>query len=470
MRRGVTEWKRVPWPLWVYSAVVVAEATWLEVGLHGPVLPRVIFPFVMLAWLFFLLKGVRWVWIVAVGLSILAFVPDVISGSLGWQGVALGLVSPVLLLLPVTRRYFVDHGGGALSPGRGSAKSLRQRTLGVAAGKIQQLAARAAADPNAPIANGWFVFYLALVVVVLGIVESVVYSWHHGSGHGNVFVDVLWHVTRVVDSVLQLALIVLLVIWGSRWFGRRREKGGSWSTTSSDLKVWDGAAAGAWIKPRLGGKFGAVTLQVPKGYEAYARIFHPASDPNGNPVRWAEVAKAAGTVAHREMQWHAILGLSEPGESHGSDEDGAAGGPVWAGNDPSTGGMDIDGLGALCEILVAHTTDPSHCYFGLCTIESWQDSFSADELKPLLKLPMERDHVVLAGPLSAVDQITRGRPDLIWPADHTWFVVSEVDFDSTLVGGSAELIKAIVDSPELEAWQVEPTDSLAVDADKVNRR
>jgi hypothetical protein len=59
-------------------------------------------------------------------------------------------------------------------------------------------------------------------------------------------------------------------------------------------------------------------------------------------------------------------------------------------------------------------------------------------------------------------------PNLIWPADRSWFVVSEVDFDSTLVGGSAELIKAIVESPALEAWQVEPTDSLAFDADKIN--
>jgi hypothetical protein len=59
-------------------------------------------------------------------------------------------------------------------------------------------------------------------------------------------------------------------------------------------------------------------------------------------------------------------------------------------------------------------------------------------------------------------------PNLIWPADHSWFVASEVDFDSTLVGGSAELVETIVQCPALEAWQVEPTDSLAIDADKIN--
>jgi hypothetical protein len=268
-----------------------------------------------------------------------------------------------------------------------------------------------------------------------------------------------------------------------------------------DLKVTDGASAGAWIKPGLGGEFGAVTLQVPKGYEAYARVFHPASDADGNPVRWAEVADTLGTTAHREMQWHAVLGLSGPDELCGSYEPDTAIGSKWAGHDPPTGAMNLDTIDALYEILAGHTTEPSHCYFGLCTIQSWLDSFSADELKPLLKLPRGRDHIVLAGPLAAVDQIVRDgskpspgvatfvfwrsndgpppkpspadwkwreAPNLIWPADRTWLVASEVDFDSTLVGGSAKLIEAIVQSSKLEAWQVEPTDSLAADADYLN--
>jgi hypothetical protein len=268
---------------------------------------------------------------------------------------------------------------------------------------------------------------------------------------------------------------------------------------AKDLKVTDGAVAGAWIEPRLEGEIGTVSSQVPKGFEAYARVFHPASDPDGNQVRWAAVADALGTTAHREMQWHALIGL--PGPFNFNDS-------KWPGGDPPTGSMDVPTFDALCEILATHTADPVHCFFGLCTIESWLDSFSPDELKPLLKLPMGRDHIVLTGPLAAIDQIVRDwskggpgsatftftsmvegpspepteppsqtsqfdrtrreAPHLIWPADHTWLVVSEVDFDSTLVGGSGELIEAIVDSPEVEAWQVESTDSLAYDADKIN--
>ncbi|HEY7456971.1 MAG TPA: hypothetical protein VH703_06815 [Solirubrobacterales bacterium] len=269
---------------------------------------------------------------------------------------------------------------------------------------------------------------------------------------------------------------------------------------SDTLKITDGPVAGGWIRPRLGGEFGAVTLQVPSDFEAYARIFHPASDPNGEPVSWADVAKACGTTPHREMQWHAVLGLVDADELRCSYEPGDGSEVKWAGSDPPIGAMDIDTLDALCKILATHTVDPADCFFGLCTIQNWEESFSADELQPLLELPDGRDHIVLAGPLFAVDQITfdwsktnsiqvafavgkddgpppeldscelpwREAPNLIWPADRSWLVASEVDFDSTLIGGSAELIEAIVQSPALEAWQVEPTDSLAADADEIN--
>ena len=172
----------------------------------------------------------------------------------------------------------------------------------------------------------------------------------------------------------------------------------------------------------------------------------------------------------------------------------------WAGSDPPIGAMDIETLDALCEILAVHTIDPTHCLFGLCTIHSWLDSFPAEKLRPLLELPYDRNHIVLTGPLSAVDQIVydwstpgslqmtfgprkneeappkpnsseflrREAPNLIWPADHSWLAASEVDFDSTLVGGTSGLIETILQSPALEAWQVEPTDSLAIDSDKIN--
>ena len=106
-----------------------------------------------------------------------------------------------------------------------------------------------------------------------------------------------------------------------------------------DLNVTDGASAGAWIRPRLGGEFGAVTLQVPKDYEAYARVLHPARDSERNPVSWAEVADALGRTAHREMQWHALVGSSDSFNFTGSK---------WAGGSPSRGRIDHPTLDSLC--------------------------------------------------------------------------------------------------------------------------
>jgi hypothetical protein len=56
----------------------------------------------------------------------------------------------------------------------------------------------------------------------------------------------------------------------------------------------------------------------------------------------------------------------------------------------------------------------------------------------------------------------------MWPGDRAWFVASEIDFDSTLVGGSAGLIEAILETPELDAWPLGPDDSLTYDADRIN--
>jgi hypothetical protein len=101
----------VPWPLWIFSAPALYSAILIEVETRGQVPAKVLFAFLALAWLYFLLKGVRWVWIATVGIAVLGFVPDLILGSLRWQGVALSLIGLMLLLLPVTQRYFI--GGSA---------------------------------------------------------------------------------------------------------------------------------------------------------------------------------------------------------------------------------------------------------------------------------------------------------------------------------------------------------------------
>lgn len=111
-------------------------------------------------------------------------------------------------------------------PSLESYKSLSQRTLETAARRVQRLAASAAGDPNAPIANGLFIFYLAIAFVALAIVVEAVREWHHGAGEGSIFVDVLWRVTWIASTVYEVVLIMLLAIWVYRRFQYRKKEPG----------------------------------------------------------------------------------------------------------------------------------------------------------------------------------------------------------------------------------------------------
>jgi hypothetical protein len=111
--------------------------------------------------------------------------------------------------------------------------------------------------------------------------------------------------------------------------------------------------------------------------------------------------------------------------------------------------------------------------------------------EPLLELP-DREFAVLNGPLSAAGSLgievlggevehapqnsslrylTRAiwkPPNLIWPPDQRWYVCSEIDFDSTLIGCTHELASEILKSDQLESLVVRPGDSLCADGDDVN--
>lgn len=60
-------------------------------------------------------------------------------------------------------------------------------------------------------------------------------------------------------------------------------------------------------------------------------------------------------------------------------------------------------------------------------------------------------------------------PSIVWPGDRAWVWVTEVDYDSTIVGGSAELIQALASDPHLEALEIVAGTALTYDSDDVNR-
>jgi hypothetical protein len=87
---------------------------------------------------------------------------------------------------------------------------------------------------------------------------------------------------------------------------------------AGDYQAAPGTAAADWIVAGLQEPGQSVLSVVPAGFEAYARIFHPAGrDDEPGPVRWRDVAAANGRAAHPGMQWPSITGLHPFGEQDG---------------------------------------------------------------------------------------------------------------------------------------------------------
>jgi hypothetical protein len=88
-----------------------------------------------------------------------------------------------------------------------------------------------------------------------------------------------------------------------------------------------------------------------------------------------------------------------------------------------------------------------------------------------LVLP-EREFIVYRGSISSLLTPDGGpivvAPSLLWADDRSWYLNSEFDLDSTLLGGSEELVKAVAESPDLETAIVLPSDSMGQGADQLN--
>jgi hypothetical protein len=243
----------------------------------------------------------------------------------------------------------------------------------------------------------------------------------------------------------------------------------------------------SWIGPRLSARFGTVTRTVPAGFEAYARIFHPVDPAGPAPLRWSAVAAAHGRIMHSLAQYSRI---SDPAPGHRTP-------PALADlQPPDAGELDPACLRTLCDLLAAHQATSARCWFAVADLRAGGNSivsfsegaapkalrpapasWQLDPAAPRFTLP-HREYYLYTGPVGDAARIGRWitddwflphSPNLFWPGNQHWCVATELDFDSTLVGGSIDLITQLTGHPDLEAWPVEPGDSLAWDGDTINR-
>lgn len=203
---------------------------------------------------------------------------------------------------------------------------------------------------------------------------------------------------------------------------------------------------------------------VPGGFEAYLRILHRPRTADGTATRWSRVAADRGRPLTGSTAWEQLADPTLTPPAHGR--------------------LDADGLTALSGVLAATNAGPFVAAFWT----GW-DSLRTDAraAKAIRKGRHTRigDHDFL---LYSFTQVDIGRtlwrespgfgwasgrgvsPGYLWPADHRWCLVSDVDADWTVLGGSAALIAEVARLNALETVSVYPGMELGGDAEPERRR
>lgn len=276
--------------------------------------------------------------------------------------------------------------------------------------------------------------------------------------------------------------------------------GGSWREHLAAIRPDADPADADWWDVEWGpGTPPAVGFLIPRGFEAYARVLHPARDREGHSVRWATVAEESGTTLHPEAQWHRLAGGRE------YDPRGEGAEPRrWPGDEPALGRLERPLLEALAEHLGRHTTTPHGSVvafwvgYGIWP-PAWHDApttrrpvresylfrRTVDAVPTLcaetpavayaLGTPTGTSVVVGGPPLTADEEFEMWAPhqwqspSAWWPVDRAWATSNDTDLDSTLVGGSRALVDDLLADDRLEVlpWPVDG--SLWSDADTINR-
>ena len=212
------------------------------------------------------------------------------------------------------------------------------------------------------------------------------------------------------------------------------------------LVIQGDPARAAWIGPLLVPGSFKVQMTVPRGFDAYARVFFPfpgaAIVADGEVagqelITWTEMARRNGRTAHALMEAETIL--AGPA---GDDYPGAGPGSLAGGQ-----------FDALLPILTRHTSSPDSWFllwdgFGNLNERAFNDH------GPKIRHPM-RDYYLLRGPHHSY----AGFPDdpgYWWPQDRAWCVVTDTDFDWAYVAGSAACINEVLAVPVIDAYATAP--------------
>lgn len=219
-----------------------------------------------------------------------------------------------------------------------------------------------------------------------------------------------------------------------------------------------------------------VSSLVPVGYGSYTRILHPAENQGGREVTWREVAAEHGGTCVPTSSFSAAMGMN----ARSSD---------WAGLEPEVGKLPLvqlrrlmstladlssstqrcwsavwDGYGVLPERIRRHVAlrRPGRAYIvfqtALMDVAALSYELANDDLPP--SLGWDGAETVRVGDDVQVRRLTAQSPNVWWSSDGTWWIATEVDADSTIVGGPVNLGRALRATASLECLPLTVNDEL----------
>ena len=234
-----------------------------------------------------------------------------------------------------------------------------------------------------------------------------------------------------------------------------------------DVELLTDTTSAHWVASRLapwGHHVVRVASFMPDGFEAYARVFHPAGGRGGasRGLRWAEVAARLSTSLHPEVQFQELAGPEA--EQH----------PTLGDIQPLSGSLPLTLLHSMVGVLEQRTDEEQLCWFAIWDGNGawWKGAHSTlttdgsrhdpidDERDAILRSTprvhtQHRDYFLMRGRLASVVGLYNAAgdqsPALWWPDSRAWLVSTEVDAFSTYVGGPAQLIGELLRSDEIEA-------------------
>ena len=240
--------------------------------------------------------------------------------------------------------------------------------------------------------------------------------------------------------------------------------------------------AAEWIAERLA-PFAAwqVGSIVPRGFEAYVRVFHPTGE--GEQRRtWRQLADRYGRVMHAHAEFEQLV----PPDQR-----------PYVG-DPPVGFMPPELTATVADLVARHTRAADRCWF--CLWDGWgwlqgppaiailagspekqrQAPLSETQRRRQSRFRLDagrvslpgRDYLLLEGPLASLAHFgysiewpdgrrlfDHASPNLWWPDDRAWCVATEIDLDSTYIGGSQALAADLLNDPRVEATPVRAGDA-----------